>query len=479
MYRTGRRIIPPARVDHCWTRADFCQVSGVTIGADPGKERASRLDRERGAAVLRARCAPDALTSAACPGTAPPRGPCLDLLARSACTTFPLRVPMLLLVLFVLLALLVSFTCSVLEAVLLSVTPAYVSLLDEQKHPAAARLRELRANVDRPLAAILSLNTVAHTVGAAGAGAQAAKVFGDAALGVFSGVLTLLVLVLSEIIPKTLGATHWKRLAPMIAPVLRVMILLVFPLVKLSEWISDLLTRGRQATVSREEIVALADEGKREGIVQEGESRVLRNLLRLSVLKVCNVMTPAEHVVAFPEHDRLAEIVARKPELTFSRLPLYRDEGGRRVYRSYVLMDEVLTRAARGEDERLGSMARGLLTVSEQDPLPGVFDRMAERREHIAIVHDADGQMCGIISMEDIIETLLGVEIFDEVDDVERIHALARSQWQKRHRTGRIPARPRGVEALGITGGAPSTKARQAGSAAETPPPETPMTGHR
>ena len=354
---------------------------------------------------------------------------------------------MLVLVIYVLLALAVSFTCSLLEATLLSITPSYTALLEQERRPVAARLRALRANVDEPLAAILSLNTVAHTVGAAGAGAQAAKVFGDAAVGVFSGVLTLLVLVLSEIVPKSLGTAHWKRLAPRIVPILRVFIVVAWPLVKLAGWLTRLVTpTNEEPAVNRDEIAALASEGQKAGVVAEGESRVLRNLMRLSRLSVRDVMTPLEHLFVLPADADVRDVVARHPELRFSRIPVYIEEQGRRRFAAYALKDDILARAvAEGPACTLQTLGREAMSVEESKPLPEVFDLMAERREHIALATGEAGDVVGVVTMEDIIETLLGVEIFDETDDGEHVHKLARECWARR-------ARPRTL--LGITGAA-------------------------
>ncbi len=341
---------------------------------------------------------------------------------------------MTLLVIYVLLALGVSFMCSILEAVLLVYASTWLCWKSQQ-HPAAGRLRALREEIDRPLAAILSLNTIAHTAGAAGAGAQAASVFGSASLGIFSAVLTFLILITSEIIPKTLGAVHWKRLAPLAVRVLRVLVLLMWPLVKLAEWLTDLLSPAQEeAAVSREEIAAMAEEGKKEGVVDEGESRVLKNLLRLSVLRIRDIMTPCEHIVTLPEEMRVCEVVERHPELKFSRIPLHTG-GNRRRYTGYALKDDILTQAARDEHEvPMTKLRRDLLTATEDLPLPTVFDQMVGRREHVAIAVNDAGEMTGLISMEDIIETLLGLEIVDEVDDAERLHTLAREHWHKRAR---------------------------------------------
>ena len=365
---------------------------------------------------------------------------------------------MTLLVVYVLLAIGVSFMCSILEAVLLSVTPSYVALLEKQGHRAAPRLRALKANIDQPLAAILSLNTVAHTVGAAGAGAQAAKVFGSGSLGIFSAVLTFLILVTSEIIPKTLGAANWKRLAPLAVRVLGPLVFLMWPLVKLAEGLAAVLTpKNQEATVSREEIEAMADEGKKEGVVEEGESRVLKNVLRLSVLRVCDVMTPSEHITTLQEDLTIGEVMERHRELPFSRIPLCTGENGSRCYTGYVLKDEILTRAVQDESvAALATLRRDLLEVPENMPLPEVFDRMVERREHIAIAVNESEDVVGVVTMEDIVETLLGMEIFDEVDDAVGIQEKARAHWRARaQRLGLVSDAPGAEATLGITGGMP------------------------
>lgn len=369
---------------------------------------------------------------------------------------------MTLLVLYVLGALVVSFVCSILEAVLLSITPAHLALLEKQGHPSAARLRALKADVDRPLAAILSLNTIAHTVGAAGAGAQAARVFGDAAVGVFSGVLTLLILVFTEIVPKTLGALHWKQLAPVTARVLRVLIVLMMPLVRLAQALTRLLTPSRDdRLVSRDEIAAMAEEGERAGVVESGETRVLQNLLRLGVLRVRDVMTPQPHVLALPRTMRVGNVLEQHPQLHFSRIPLFEERDGERRFEGYVLKDDVLQSAARDEHATsLCDLTRELLAVPEDMPLPHVFDRMVERREHIAVALAGNGAATGIVTMEDIVETLLGLEIFDEVDAATRIQERARAHWEERtRRLGRVSDATGGRAVLGITGGEPGAAA--------------------
>ncbi|MDX1530388.1 MAG: hemolysin family protein [Rhodothermales bacterium] len=339
---------------------------------------------------------------------------------------------MLLLALYIALAIGVSFLCSILEAVLLSITPSYVAALEAEGSKAGQLLQELKRDIDRPLAAILSLNTVAHTVGAAGAGAQAAVVFGDAAVGVFSGVLTLGILVLSEIIPKTLGAVYWRGLAPLTARLLRPLIVVTYPLVLLSQALSKLIARGKEgASVSREELVALARLGTEEGVFDPQESHILRNLLRFRDLSARDVMTPRTVMLAFPETTPLREIA--EADVPFSRLPVF--DRDRDNVTGWVLKDEVLEAVAAGRgDEPAARLRRPLLTVPDTLPLPALFDRLLERHEHIALVVGEYGGTQGLATVEDVVETLLGLEIVDEADTEHDMQVAARQRWAERAR---------------------------------------------
>lgn len=339
---------------------------------------------------------------------------------------------MALLIFYVTLALGVSFLCSVMEAVLLSVTPSFVAQT-ERKHPRlGARLKAMKDDVDRPLAAILSLNTVAHTVGAAGAGAQAVKVFGDAYVGVISAVLTFLILVLSEIIPKTLGAVYWRQIASAVVRLLVPTIWLMWPLVWLAQGLTKLLARDRaKVLISREEIAALADLGTREGVVREEEGRILKNLFRLGRLQVRDIMTPRTVVLAFPASLTVAQALAAQPEIRFSRLPLYGES--RDDVAGFVLKSDVLLAAAEGRDETpLAELRRPLEVVTETLSLRGLFERLMDKRAHIALVVDEYGGTSGIVTMEDLLETLLGLEIVDEADAVHDMQELARRKWRER-----------------------------------------------
>ncbi|MCP3980718.1 MAG: HlyC/CorC family transporter [bacterium] len=341
---------------------------------------------------------------------------------------------MTLLVFYVSLALGVSFLCSIMEAVLLSVTPSYVKMLEQRGNRLAGRLEALKADIDRPLAAILSLNTIAHTVGAAGAGAQATAVFGSAYVGVISAVLTLLILVISEIIPKTLGALYWEALTPVVVSSLRVVIWIMWPLVKLSQGITRFLARGRkQHSISKEELGAMAELAEDEGVVKEEESRILRNLLRFGSLRAQDIMTPRTVVFALAEDDSVGDVMRTHPTLRFSRIPVYRTD--RDDVTGYVLKDELLLRAAR-DDTRplLRSLRREIFIVPETLSLSSLFEQMLERTDQIALVVDEYGGMAGLVSMEDVVETLLGLEIVDEADSATDMQLLAREQWLRRAR---------------------------------------------
>lgn len=381
-----------------------------------------------------------------------------------------------LLVLYVLLALGFSFLCSILEAALLSVTPSYVAALEQNGHAVAETLREYKDDIDRPLAAILSLNTIAHTVGATGAGAQAAKVFGEGemAVALISGVLTLLILVVSEIIPKTLGAVYWRQIAPAMASVLTVIIFLMWPFVKLSQAITRLIASGddQEASVSREEFTAMAELGKEEGVFEEEESRILKNLFRFSSLRVKDIMTPRTVVQALHEERTIGDIIEEHDEFRFSRIPVYSEN--RDDITGYVLKDQILLKAAQEEEDLLlHDLRRDIIGVPETLPLPELFERLVDHIEHIALVVDEYGGTAGIVTMEDVVETLLGMEIVDEADSTEDMQVLARRQWLKRAQRvnlisedmDEVPEELRAAVArYGITGGG-----KPAGPHAERP----------
>lgn len=339
---------------------------------------------------------------------------------------------MTLLIVYLLLAICVSFFCSIAEAVLLSVRPSYVAVLEREGRGSARTLHKLRANLDRPLAAILTANTIAHTVGAAGVGAQAAVLFGSRYLGVTSAVLTLLILVFSEIIPKTLGATHWKRLAPGVALLVEGLTRALFPFVWLSEKITRLLARGGGGvTFSRDEMEAMAEIGASEGLLDEKELAIVHNLMRLRRLTVRDIMTPRPVVFSVPATMTVAAFFARHARVPFSRIPLH--GAGKDEITGYVLKSDLLMAQAQDRfDVPLTDFRREFLLLPDLLSASRCFDRLMHEKLHIALVIDEYGAMRGLVTLEDIVETLIGLEIIDESDRVEDMRALARQRWRER-----------------------------------------------
>lgn len=326
----------------------------------------------------------------------------------------------------------VSFLCSILEAALLSITPSHLAKLEQDRPKVGARLRALKSHIDRPLAAILSLNTIAHTVGAAGVGAEAQRLWGSEVLAVTSAVLTLLILFLSEIIPKTLGAMYWQRLAGFISAVLPPLILTMLPLVWLSEALTAVMRRRRVSeTLSREEFAALARVGEEQGVFDESEMRILRNLFHFGSLRTRDIMTPRTVMFSLEENTTVRDAIGERGSMTFSRIPIWKESPDQVT--GYILKDQLLLRAARDElDVPVHTFAREALMVPDTVPLPALFEKLLDNREHIAVVVDEYGGVDGVVTMEDVLETLIGLEIVDEMDSVKDMRAMARAKWEAR-----------------------------------------------
>jgi CBS domain containing-hemolysin-like protein len=338
-----------------------------------------------------------------------------------------------LLITFALVALGFSFLCSIMEAVFLSVTISYIIAQKKKGHRSASLLESYKLDTSRPLAAILSLNTIAHTVGAAGVGAQAAALFGSSSVVVASIILTLLMLYFTEIIPKTLGAHFWRQLAPAVAYGLALLIPVMFPFVFVSRVITTLLSGLRGQEASREELRAIVDLGERAGLFRDRESSILRNLFRFPTLQVKDIMTPRPVLFTLDGNRTVSEIVRDHPDIPFSRIPIYLKDVDSII--GYVLLGDLFTSHATGkEDGKLVSFRRDIISVPATLTLSSFFDSLLDSREHIALVIDEFGGTAGIATMEDVVETLLGMEIVDEADQTEDMQALARAQWEKRAR---------------------------------------------
>jgi len=351
-----------------------------------------------------------------------------------------------LLIFFACISIIFSFLCSVWEAVLLSITPAFTQTKLKEGGFIGQKLQEFKKNIDRPLSAILTLNTVAHTVGAMGVGAQAAQIWGkdapmwtipyleiplgkEALMGVF---MTLLILYASEIIPKTIGANNWRSLTPFTVRCLDFIIKLLFPLVWVSQFITKMLKKDKNKSVlSRADFTAMTEIGEKEGLFQKSESRIIQNLLSFNSILAKNVMTPRTVMVNAPEGMTIQEFYNENKNLRFSRIPLYRDNDDEIT--GYFLKDYLLSALVENRgDQPLSSIKREMIAVKNDFPIPKLFEKFTEKREHIALVVDEFGGTAGIVTMEDVIETLLGLEIVDEFDNTDDMQVLARKKWEKR-----------------------------------------------
>lgn len=337
-----------------------------------------------------------------------------------------------LLIFYLILAIAVSFLCSILEAVLLSITPSYIAVLEKKGYKSGTILRNLKKDIDQPLSAILSLNTIAHTIGAAGVGAQAQVVFGNAYVTLTSIILTLLILVFSEIIPKTVGATYWKKLSGFAAATTKALIIITYPFVLLSKGITMLISsEEKQPSVSREEFSAMAELGHKEGVFEEEESNIFKNLIRFNLLRVKDIMTPRIVVVKYPESTTIEEVLSNKQELRVSRIPVYGKN--EEDITGYVLKNDMYLLHSKGEgDKKLSEIKRDVLILPENISIRKLFEHLLESQEHIAVVVDEYGGFSGVVTMEDVVETLLGMEIVDEIDAIDDMQKLAREKWRER-----------------------------------------------
>ena len=352
---------------------------------------------------------------------------------------------MALLAAFFCLSIFFSFLCSILEAVLLSITPAYIGVQDEKGNPIASDLARFKEDIDRPLAAILTLNTIAHTVGAIGVGAQASAIFGATNIELFgvslislealtAGLMTLAVLIFSEVIPKTLGANNWEKLAPFSVFALKIMLFVLAPLVWLSQFLTRHLKKDKDKPIlSRSDILVMSKIGKDAGVLEENEQKIIQNLLRFAKVLVRDIMTPRIVVVAANADNTARDFHNRHPNLPFSRIPLYQDNNDNVI--GYVLRDELLLNLVDDNDHRtLKEIRRDIITVHKTLPIPDLLNIFISKKEHMALVVDEFGGMEGIVTMEDIIETLLGLEIVDESDNAVDMQVLARRNWELRAR---------------------------------------------
>ena len=342
---------------------------------------------------------------------------------------------MLLLFLYIFIALGFSFLCSVAEAVILSVSSAYISVLEQHDEPTGALLRSQVEDINKPLAAILTLNTIAHTMGAAGAGAQAAALFGDAYLGLASAVLTLLILVFSEIIPKTLGAIYWRKLAPFTAYFLKFLIMALYPFVMLAQKLTSGFSEETPLRgLSRAELSALASLSHEEGQIAVQEANILQNLLNLKHLKVRDHMTHRTVVFSINEEMTVESFFEQHRDVAFSRIPVY-EGGDPEKIKGYVLKTDLLLAQATGQSARqVNYFIKDMVTILSSMSITQAFEPLHNNRGNMLLIVDEYGGLEGIFTDEDLVESLLGIDIVDETDRVVSMKKLAKIMHKRREK---------------------------------------------
>lgn len=344
---------------------------------------------------------------------------------------------MTLLLFYAFISIFFSFICSILEAVLLSISPTFINLKIKDGKKYAEELDRLKKDIDKPLIAILTLNTIAHTVGAILVGVEADKVFGngDNSILIVSAVMTFLILVLSEIIPKTIGATYWEKLAPITPKSLNA---LIFPLKYTGIlWFLQLTTRligGKNAhvsTLSRESFIAMTDMAHDEGVFQESESKIIKNLLNFKDVLAKNIMTPRTIMITEDEETTIQEFFMAHSNLRVSRIPVYSETEDNIT--GLVFKNDIFKEMAfKNGKKLLSEIKRDIIVVNRTLPIPKLFEQLVESKNHMALVVDEYGSVSGLVTMEDVIETLLGLEIMDESDNVADLQMLARKNWELR-----------------------------------------------
>lgn len=346
-----------------------------------------------------------------------------------------------LLLTYMLLSLIISALCSVLEATILSTPMSYVTTLETQGAKGWERLKQYKTNIDRPISAILIVNTIANTVGASLVGSQAAgyaathfSVTNETSLfvGIVSGVFTFLILVFSEIVPKTIGSTYWRKLAIPASNIIHIYIIVTYVLVILLEKITHVVgTSSSQESVTRDEVAAMVTVGTEEGVLEKKENRMIQNLLKLDEITAHEIMTPSVVVSMADSSMTLKEFYKNEEFSNYSRIPIYDDDNSDYIT-GYVLRQTILERLA--EDKfniHLKDLARPILSFSEEEPVANIWEKLLEKKEHISIIIDEYGSLRGIVTLEDVIETMLGFEIVDEKDEVVDMQEYAKAQWKK------------------------------------------------
>ena len=340
-----------------------------------------------------------------------------------------------LLLLYFALAVGISFICSVLEAVLLSVNMSYISVLEKERPQVGQLLRLHKTNIHKSIASILILNTIAHTIGAAAVGAQAANLFGNDAVVIISIIMTFAILFLSEIIPKTIGAIYWKELAPMSAHAIRIFIWITYPVIITTLFITDKISKGKDDahTLTKDELLESMLLSEDDGVIDEKESDFIENILKLDAVKVGDILTPRSVVFALDENMSIKDVMNTQPAIfKFSRIPIYNQSI--EDVTGIVLTKKIFKQAQIDDSVTLGSIKKAIFSINENIPVSKALDLFITKKEHMFLVMDNYDQTEGIVTLEDCVETILGVEIMDESDTTEDMRELAKIKMKQKRK---------------------------------------------
>lgn len=314
---------------------------------------------------------------------------------------------------------------------ILSVTPAYIAVAKKEGKRSARVMSRLKERINRPLAAILTVNTLANMIGAAGVGAQTLKTYGDEFVAIASAVLTFAVLILSEIIPKTLGATHWKRLAPLCAHITYSLMLLTYPLVLLAERLANIMGKNKDSYLTRAEMIETAEIGVNEGTLRKKESSIIKNLLMLDNIYVYDIMTPKSVMFVLHQDMTVGNVFEKFRPIRYSRIPIFDESKNEMIgiVHRYKILEAISNDK---HNVKLKTLMSPVHAVHESLTISSTLDEFIKRGKHLFVVNDDYKNVVGIVTLEDAIETLLGVEIVDELDSVADLRAHALEIWKKR-----------------------------------------------
>jgi len=338
---------------------------------------------------------------------------------------------MTLLIFYFSMAIIVSFLCSILEAAFLSHGPVYIESLKKTKPKAYTLIKQQKANLTKSLSSILILNTISHTVGAAGVGMQAASIFGESYMFVISAVLTLGILIFSEIVPKTLGAHFYRQLSSFTAYTIRVLIFITYPLLIMTSMIDKLMPKSREEIITKSDLISTAMMSEDAGGINEKESDVIENTLKLSNVKLKEIQTPRSVIYSLNSKMTLAEVIKEDDVFKYSRIPVYEDNKENII--GFIITKDLFKKVNQEKalDRKVGAIAQKVTRLNENIPVSKALDLFISKKEHLFVVEDSYGQLEGILTLEDCIETILGVEIMDESDEHEDMQKFAKGKMKK------------------------------------------------